>query len=417
MFKTFQWGYFAAYFPALMADWLQGPYLYKLYSYYGFQEDQIAVLYVCGFASTVILGTWAPVAADRFGRRKLCLMFTVVYSLACLFKLSRNYGVLVMGRVLGGIATSLLFSAFEAWYVHEHIETHDFPKEWIAVTFNKATVWNGILAIIAGLTANFLAWAWVDLGPVSPFIAAIPFLVISGVVVSSRWEENYGQQKVKFRHSCMTGLQKIITEPRIFLIGIITSLFESSMYIFVFLWTPILDPADPSLGIVFSCFMVCIMIGSAIFQLLHARRVPVLYLLAASIMFALLANIVCVIATRPDNMNRNLAFIGFLAIETSVGIYFPAMAMIRSRTIPEKYRTSIMNWFRVPLNLIACAVLMMLHNSSWRHGNILIFITCTCLLAIASMCVVKLISLSKEDDELRTTDEDEQSSTTENNDS
>ena len=45
---------------------LTGPYLYKLYSHYGFEEAQIAVLYVCGFSSTVILGTWAPIAADRY---------------------------------------------------------------------------------------------------------------------------------------------------------------------------------------------------------------------------------------------------------------------------------------------------------------------------------------------------------------
>ena len=405
IFKNFQWGYFVAYFPALLGDWLQGPYLYKLYSYYGFQEDQIAVLYVFGFASTVLLGTWAPVAADRYGRRKLCIVFTVVYSLACLFKLSRNYGILLLGRILGGVATSLLFSAFEAWYVHEHLETHDFPKEWIAVTFNRATVWNGILAIVAGVIANALA-EWVNLGPVSPFILAIPFLVISGAVVISRWQENYSTQKVKLRHSCMAGLKNIFTDPKIFLIGIIISLFESSMYIFVFLWTPILNPANPSLGIVFSSFMVCIMIGSAIFQLLQLQRVPVIYLLAVSIIFALLANIVCVIATEPDDMNRQLAFVAFLVIEISVGMYFPAMAVMQSRIIPEVNRVSVINWFRVPLNLIACAVLMTLHNNSFRHGNVLIFVICTGLLAAASMSVIKLISLSRDDDELRLTEED-----------
>ena len=83
-FLQFQRGYFAAYFFALLADWLQGPYLYRLYSHYGFQEDQIAVLYVCGFLSSVLLGTWAPIAADRFGRKKLCILFTIIL-LNCMF--------------------------------------------------------------------------------------------------------------------------------------------------------------------------------------------------------------------------------------------------------------------------------------------------------------------------------------------
>lgn len=403
-FLQFQRGYFAAYFPAILADWLQGPYLYKLYNHYGFQEDQIAVLYVCGFASTVILGTWAPIAADRYGRQKLCIVFTLLYSLACLFKLSRNYGVLIMGRVFGGIATCLLSSAFEAWYISEHVEKHDFPKEWIGVTFSKATVWNGILAIIAGVVANMVA-EWFNFGPVSPFMLAIPCLVVSGIVMTVNWSENSSKQQIKFKKSCSEGLTKIATEPRIFLIGIIQSLFESVMYIFVFIWTPVLD--DPgnnhvSLGIIFSSFMVCIMIGSALYQLMTLKRVSALYMLAISIAIALFANIICVIATPAHHPMRNLLFVAFLVIEIAVGIYFPAMAHIRSRLVPEATRRSIINWFRVPLNLIACAVLMTLHNSSFHHGNRLIFGTCTGLLVVAMLCVAKFINMVKDDEELET---------------
>ena len=44
------------------------------------------------------------------------------------------------------------------------------------------------------------------------------------------------------------------------------------MYIFVFLWTPVLDTGSPvPLGMVFSCFMVCIMVGSALFSILNQR--------------------------------------------------------------------------------------------------------------------------------------------------
>ena len=174
-FVQFQRLYFLAYLPALLADWLQNPYLYKLYSHYGFEEAQIAVLYVCGFASTVVFGTWTPVAADKFGRKKLCFVFTLIYSVACFMKLSSSYWILILGRILGGVATSLLFSAFEAWYVSEHIQTHDFPVEWIPVTFAKTQVWNGVLAIVGGVVGNMVA-EWMGFGPVAPFYARYPML-------------------------------------------------------------------------------------------------------------------------------------------------------------------------------------------------------------------------------------------------
>ena len=53
--------------------------------------------------------------------------------------------------------------------------------------------------------------------------------------------------------------------------GGVQTMVESCMYIFVFLWTPVLGPANPPLGMVFACFMVAIMIGSSLYTLLLAR--------------------------------------------------------------------------------------------------------------------------------------------------
>jgi predicted MFS family arabinose efflux permease len=45
--------------------------------------------------------------------------------LSCATKHSPDYKILMVGRVLGGIATSLLFSAFESWLVAEHFKVAD----------------------------------------------------------------------------------------------------------------------------------------------------------------------------------------------------------------------------------------------------------------------------------------------------
>ena len=43
----------------MTADWLQGPYVYALYSSYGFSKHDIAVLFVGGFGSSMVFGTFA----------------------------------------------------------------------------------------------------------------------------------------------------------------------------------------------------------------------------------------------------------------------------------------------------------------------------------------------------------------------
>ena len=59
----------------------------------------------------------------------------------------------MLGRVMGGISTSLLFSAFESWMVSQH-RKHQFPEQLLADTFSIASWGNGIVAIIAGILAQ-----------------------------------------------------------------------------------------------------------------------------------------------------------------------------------------------------------------------------------------------------------------------
>ena len=46
------------------ADWLQGPYLYKLYEEYGYTQGDIAWLFVIGFLSSLAFGTVVGGLAD-----------------------------------------------------------------------------------------------------------------------------------------------------------------------------------------------------------------------------------------------------------------------------------------------------------------------------------------------------------------
>ena len=50
----------------------------------------------------------------------------VTYILSCVTKHWSDYWVLMLGRFFGGIATSLLFTAFESWLVAEHFKVSYF---------------------------------------------------------------------------------------------------------------------------------------------------------------------------------------------------------------------------------------------------------------------------------------------------
>ena len=78
--------YLLVYLLATASDWLQGPYVYALYMEYGFQQKEIAELFVAGFGSSMIFGSFVGGMADWGGRRKFVLIYAITYALSCLTK-------------------------------------------------------------------------------------------------------------------------------------------------------------------------------------------------------------------------------------------------------------------------------------------------------------------------------------------
>lgn len=78
--------YLAVYLLATGADWLQGPYVYALYAEYGYVQHDIAILFVAGFGSSMIFGSFVGGMADWGGRRAFVVLFAIVYAASCLTK-------------------------------------------------------------------------------------------------------------------------------------------------------------------------------------------------------------------------------------------------------------------------------------------------------------------------------------------
>ncbi|KAI3950267.1 hypothetical protein MKX01_016915 [Papaver californicum] len=370
-FNSFKNNYLLVYSLMMSGDWLQGPYVYYLYSQYGFSKGDIGRLFIAGFGSSMFFGTIVGSLADKQGRKRACVTYCITYILSCITKHSPQYKVLMLGRILGGIATSLLFSAFESWLVAEH-NKRGFEQQWLSLTFSKAIfLGNGLFAILSGLFANLLADN-LGFGPVAPFDAAACFLALGMAIILSSWSENFGDPSdnkdllTQFKGAAVA----IASDEKIALLGAIQSLFEGSMYTFVFLWTPALSPNDEDIphGFIFATFMLSSMLGSSIASRMMARAslrtesyMQMVFAVAA---FTLLLPIITSILVPPSGVKGGsisfagcIQLFGFCTFEACVGIFWPSIMKMRSQYIPEEARSTIMNFFRVPLNIFVCVVL------------------------------------------------------------
>ena len=64
-----------------------------------------------------------------------------------------NWWILLFGRVTGGVATSLLFSVFEAWMTKEH-NARSFHPSLLDSTFSRAALISAVVASTSGQLAD-----------------------------------------------------------------------------------------------------------------------------------------------------------------------------------------------------------------------------------------------------------------------
>ena len=110
----------------------------------------------------------------------------MLYAIGALSTRSNVLGVLLLGRLAGGLGTSLLFSAPEAWLVGEH-QKNKFDGRWLGETFGLAYAGDSLVAITAGQLASLTANA---AGPSGPFTLSVVFLFLGGLLALLKWDEN-----------------------------------------------------------------------------------------------------------------------------------------------------------------------------------------------------------------------------------
>ena len=411
--------YLPVYTLAICADWLQGPYVYALYSALGYGRTDINILFVMGFGTSGVLGPFIGQWADQFGRKRMILVaYCGAYALACATKHFQLYWMLGVGRFLGGAATSVLFSCFEAWLVAEH-RRRGLPQEELQQLLSRQYFLNGL----AGCTMGILAQAVVDSVPLQPVPEALagPFysvlyyggetlsfdlsalcLVLAAVLVCFLWSENiwFGAKEPgdeaggESQWRIAEALGRMRSDGLLLTIMIVSAATESAMYAFVIEWTPALTVGDvsPPHGLVFSCFMISYMAGSILFGLLPLSPAHLLIVFSLTSLSAVGATFFLFhsgIAATTSGVF--VVFLCLSAFEAGLGGYMAAIATLKAAYVPDDIRATVYNLFRVPLNLIVVVINVVSLSSEFT------FLACTCLMSIAVLGAVVIARLVKPD--------------------
>ncbi|KAK1836665.1 hypothetical protein QBC39DRAFT_271735 [Podospora conica] len=386
-----KWPFLTVYALVMASDWLQGPFLYPLYhDTHRLPPPLITTLFTTGFLSAAGAGSLTGSLADRHGRKAACLAFCGIYAASCaLTAVGPSVPLLVLGRVLGGVGTSLLFSVFESWMVADWRGKGGEGE--LGGMFGVMGTVNSLVAIACGVGSEWVV-GWTGRRE-APFWGAVGCCVVAAGVIWGVWDENYGEAAVGGGKEGAAGKETVgaatkksawavLLDPRVLALGLCSTIFEGSMYLFVFFWAPALrsmtttTTATLPYGVIFAAFMAATLASSLAFGIITARKMASYVSLLLCVLGS--SSICFLLSSRPAS--EQSAFWVFCAFEAAVGMYFPSMGYMKGRLVDDGVRAQVYGMLRVPLNVFVVVSLMLTGNGAGFEG---VFFVCSSLLMLA----------------------------------
>jgi MFS family permease len=308
--------------------------------------------------------------------------------------------VLFLGRVLGGISTTLMYSVFESWMVTEYyVQNLDKSTLSLSSMFGLMTTLNSGTAILSGVIGESIV-SYTET-KTSPFMASIVCLALAAWAMQTYWvcldwtpfklsptllmdlqSENHGDSASQSSTTEKSGFAIILADRRILVLGLISTAFEGTMYLFVFFWSAAMKSVHARaliaasdfvtsasilpFGLIFATFMASMMLGSLGFSAAssYASKSTVQFVSGVKSIFSSASMLVFAIGTASSALlltvlikDEKITFWLFCLFEACIGIYFPSMAYQKGRIVDDGVRAKVYGILRIPLNCFVVAAL------------------------------------------------------------
>jgi MFS family permease len=341
-FRLFQGAFVAGYAIVIFAELLASASFFHTVISLSMTLEQATRLYL----ATIVSSTFGAILleiADLGARRDKCILCAILYCLAMLTMFSgSHYEMLMLGRVIYGLAAALQHNCFEAYAVHTHT-SHGYPEDWLTQTFSLLTHSMALVSVAAGVTgqatAEFSARACV-------LMSAVAFSVAAALI--ALWEKDVHNPRFTlqgFLFHLQQSTNATRSNPQLAVLLACSALFEASTLVFTFYWAPWLSglQGDESTSsqlpfeLIFASFACSSLLGNYGFQILLTWNVSVESILQSAL-------VVSSIAFFLGALFQTVFFslLVSLVVQASMGLYWPAIGHFRGRLIVPELRNTIL---------------------------------------------------------------------------
>ncbi|RYP44523.1 hypothetical protein DL768_009018 [Monosporascus sp. mg162] len=361
--------FFLPYTLAVAADWLQSPHIYAVYKFEkDIPENTVAAMYAVTFASAGISASFVGSLADKFGRKRACLLYCALYFVCCLTMLSSSLLILFFGRVCGGVCTAMLFSVFEAWMISEyHEKCLPLAGLRLGSVFGNLTTISYLVAIVSTLVGDLLIRH--SGTQTAPFLAASVCCVGAAYLITRFWNENFGAQPTEgtWIEDVKRDILAMIRRPRIFALGVTSCFLEGTVYLFLFYWSEALKSTRMRTG------------PASGEPPVRARTLQ--FHGAFKVVMAVTVIVSCCLSLGAVLQTESLLFWALCLFEVCVGAYLPSMAYLKSEVVEDGVRGRMYSLLRFPINIFVLVAYALDEEGDAQRNRV--FFVCSGLLLVA----------------------------------
>lgn len=350
--------YLIVYILTRSAMWAKAPYLYTLFAtVHKFTMVEIGQLYLVDAVAAFIFGPITGQYADIYGRRLFCNIYNLSIVVNLLLRMHGSHVLAYLAQIATGLGAGLINTTFEAWVVTQANKVFQYyPSEkdrFLKRLFRDANNYD----TVSSITVSFIcAIVYSYLGIYSPLIISIVLSLLAMIASQLLWEEN--KPAADSKKSAWSQFREALTELEktdVLCVGLIEGIIMAVLGIFLFSWTPVLKMStngNINVGLIYTCLLLTMLVGIKVYSIF------ILYLKAnkyLSLTVSIFFESTMFIAIYFDNsFFRRLIYLSL--INGYQGFYNPLNSIIKSGVIIDLYRASLMNIFRIPLNIYTIIV-------------------------------------------------------------
>lgn len=350
-FKVFQSGFLTGYSLVILCELIAAASFYHTFISLKLSLEQITKLYIITIVSSTATGIVGDII-DIGARKDKCVLSALLYS-ASMFSIffGGHYEMLLIGRIVYGVASSLHHSSFESYAIQQHASL-GFPDDWLAQTFSYLTHCMAIMAALSGILGQIAASTG-HMGCVALCCVLFASIAVYLFVV---WEKDMNSSKYMLSSFIFNMTQTVNTvrsNRQMLLFLLISSMAEASITIFTFYWAPwitsivIEENHHLPYEILFSCLIVTSMLGNYLFQLFTIENNNAINSNNANSNNNLDMAFQAILVTSSVSyflgaifQTSFMAFLISIVVQLCMGCYWPAIGYFRGKIIPPELRSS-----------------------------------------------------------------------------